>query len=527
MKVSPILAVSLVTTLVRFSSAASIPTWRTSEAVNWEQSKSRKETKWCDDVLGCLVLNDDWYWAGRPFNVLPDPRSEINTRFLLHTREDNGENKDTFITADQATIDASTFDPSKPIKFIIHGFIDTGFSNWLMDMTRSLLNYGDYNVIRVDWGGGSLPMYYSAAANSRVVGLEVAYLVNFFIDIYGVDPANIHLLGHSLGSHASGYAGEKITGLGRITGLDPAGPYFTNAPSFIRIDNTDAIFVDIIHTDASSILSLGYGTEQAMGNVDFYPNSGHDQPGCSPIAIAIELITDLIDGIRDLVACSHQRAIFLFTDSLKEPCPYLARECIDYASFEMGRCATCGDDNSQCARMGIRADEYTHKDRVNVKMYLDTDGVPPYCYFHYQVVVDTAYPRNAEQWVKGNLRLWLYGDNGKFIEDVKLTKEHERFDHGQPKHFMMKSHTDLSRVFRLEVKWTYDASLLEPGSYCWLFFCNKSLYLQSIKISPMDYYPEENRLDHETTLCNAGKVTEIKSRHTKVLISDSVCVYTP
>jgi pancreatic triacylglycerol lipase len=34
----------------------------------------------------------------------------------------------------------------------------------------------------------------------------------------GVTPSDVHLIGHSLGAHTSGYAGEKIANLGRITG---------------------------------------------------------------------------------------------------------------------------------------------------------------------------------------------------------------------------------------------------------------------------------------------------------------------
>ena len=55
-------------------------------------------------------------------------------------------------------------------------------------------------------------MYSQATANTRVVGLEIGYLVNWLITEYGVDPANVHLMGHSLGAHASGYAGEQIQG---------------------------------------------------------------------------------------------------------------------------------------------------------------------------------------------------------------------------------------------------------------------------------------------------------------------------
>ena len=34
----------------------------------------------------------------------------------------------------------------------------------------------------------------------------------------GVKASDVHLIGHSLGAHTAGYAGEKIPNLGRITG---------------------------------------------------------------------------------------------------------------------------------------------------------------------------------------------------------------------------------------------------------------------------------------------------------------------
>ena len=39
-----------------------------------------------------------------------------------------------------------------------------------------------------------------------------------FQEHVGVDPEDVHLIGHSLGAHIVGYAGERIKGLGRITG---------------------------------------------------------------------------------------------------------------------------------------------------------------------------------------------------------------------------------------------------------------------------------------------------------------------
>lgn len=59
------------------------------------------------------------------------------------------------------------------------------------------------------------------------------------------------LPGISLGAHGAGYAGSvlriqyNIT-LGRITGLDPAGPYFTDLPISVRLDPTDAAVVDTV-----------------------------------------------------------------------------------------------------------------------------------------------------------------------------------------------------------------------------------------------------------------------------------------
>ena len=48
-------------------------------------------------------------------------------------------------------------------------------------MTNLFLLKDDVNVIAIDWGGGSVGLYSQSAANTRLVGLEVAALINYLI----------------------------------------------------------------------------------------------------------------------------------------------------------------------------------------------------------------------------------------------------------------------------------------------------------------------------------------------------------
>ena len=74
-------------------------------------------------------------------------------------------------------------------------------------------------MITVDWTeGANEPNYKKSMQNVRVVGREVARTIRHLHSLAGLVPASAHLIGHSLGAHAAGYAGKHLRGIGRITG---------------------------------------------------------------------------------------------------------------------------------------------------------------------------------------------------------------------------------------------------------------------------------------------------------------------
>lgn len=118
----------------------------------------------------------------------------------------------------------------------------------------------------------------------KIMNFSGEYIGDRIIDLYANYSANLsafHLVGHSLGAHIAGFAGKTVqtlTGinLGRITGLDPAGPLFLLADADDRLANTDADLVVALHTDGGVNGYLG-----ALGDIDFYANGGiPEQPGC-------------------------------------------------------------------------------------------------------------------------------------------------------------------------------------------------------------------------------------------------------
>lgn len=115
--------------------------------------------------------------------------------------------------------------------------------------------------------------YPAIVSNVPIVGKRVAEFVVYLMENAELDLDNLHLIGFSLGAHVSGIAGstlQNMTGktVHRITGLDPAAPEFYVPTTDIsgRLDNTDAKFVEAVHTNVKA-----NGLWYPVGHVDFYP----------------------------------------------------------------------------------------------------------------------------------------------------------------------------------------------------------------------------------------------------------------
>lgn len=187
------------------------------------------------------------------------------------------------------------------------------------------------------------------------VGASVAELIDFLVENRGLQLSGLLVVGHSLGAHIVGVAGQTLRSgkLPIIVGLDPAYPLFSRKNVSNRLSADDAEYVQVIHTNGGH-LSIPY----PVGDADFYPNWGRDQPGC---------------GGTKTDVCSHGRAHKLYIESLSNDSVFMGLACGSYEEMEEEQCSTSA---GMPAVMGT-ADPVTLRKARGV-YYLRTNQQPPY-----------------------------------------------------------------------------------------------------------------------------------------------------
>ena len=205
------------------------------------------------------------------------------------------------------------------------------------------------------------------------VGKHSVKLVEL-LDNYGVLD-NIHLVGHSLGAHVVGFLAKEVTAIGlgklkRVTGLDPAFPFFELAGPGGRIDKSDADFVQIVHTNSGFLWEGCLSIKAPIGHVDFYPNGGDHQPGCTDACFIDCYNMTIIDLLKG--GCSHARSLEYFKETIHGvtgASQMVGRLCESWDQFQAGDC--CG---APTALMG----EWADSGIAEGKYYLDVNQESPY-----------------------------------------------------------------------------------------------------------------------------------------------------
>ncbi|KAK9303436.1 hypothetical protein QLX08_004916 [Tetragonisca angustula] len=450
------------------------------------QHRTKREvSKVCYEDVGCFEDTGPFSYL----EMLPSPPKEVGTRFLVYGSR-KARSIPMEVPADDINDNAHrAIDPDLPTKVIVHGFGSSCDHVWVYEMRSALMTVHECNIVCVDWGPGSaVPNYVRAAANTRLVGRQLAKLVRSL----NVPLEKVHLIGFSLGAHVAGFAGAELGNVSRITGLDPAGPLFESQDPRARLDKTDANFVDVIHSNGEQLLLGGLGSWQPMGDVDFYPNGGRMQTGCSNLFLGA--VSDIIwsSAVEGRSLCNHRRAYKLFTDSVSPKCRFPAFPCDNgYDGLLRGECFPCGVNGmgKPCGDMGYYSDESPARGQL----YLVTRDEEPFCAHQYQVkVYNSRSERPARSY--GKLQVTLIGE-GSFNDTFAMTRKDEELLVGSILQKIVVPHPAISTVEAIEIKYTAYSGWISSGLVSWgidkvaivdsfgktLSVCKKGLSLESGK----------------------------------------------
>ncbi|XP_026328490.1 pancreatic triacylglycerol lipase-like [Hyposmocoma kahamanoa] len=469
---------------------------------NFPNGYDDAEMERCYGEYGCFSKAYPWL-EHRPDNYFPVSPEAMGVKYAAFTRR-NRKIPVLLQADDTSRIKNANFDARGPFYLISHGFLEGGHKTWIHNMVDALLNLEGNEpatVLAVDWRGGSQPPYGQATANIRLVGVMTAHLIKNIYDVLGLSHLdNFHFIGHSLGAHLGGYCGHALQRkfnlkLGRITGLDPAAPYFSKTGTLVRLDRSDAQYVDIIHSNANPLYFSGFGLTEPIGHVDFYPNGGTSQPGCKQSSSGPpQGSNDMYQGLVKYVSCDHERSYEFFTESIAPSCPFMAIQCESYDAFLAGNCTTC-DQHHYCIPMGYHS--YSIYKRLHMAGYVDssnhitlysqTGSTKPYCRVHYEVTlkISNSTESNIHGPDVGKVAITLVDRHGNRSDTKFIDDEQKYYKPGDIEHKMVPFKGTGYPPLSVIVEWKYETNLFNPIT--WRLLKSPSVYVEQIKLSSIEY----------------------------------------
>lgn len=172
---------------------------------------------------------------------------------------------------------------NNPLKVLFHDFGGNRSTVPNSDVRPALLAIPNINILTIDYSKlTAAPCYTESVHNAYGIGVCVSWFLTDLVYRKIVNGNQLHFIGVGIGAHLASFAANSLINFGiiveHITALDPAKLYYLTSNRTARIDEDDALFVDVIHTDI-----LFSGLLQPIGHVDFYPNTGVSQPNCGDV----------------------------------------------------------------------------------------------------------------------------------------------------------------------------------------------------------------------------------------------------
>nr|CAI5861502.1 unnamed protein product [Callosobruchus analis] len=411
----------------------------------------------CFEEIGCVEADSRWFDKKlRPVNMVPSDRHVIKTDFLL-IKEDKRDHLDddyegllyTSITADAKSLKSSGFKKSSDLMLLIHDFTSNGYTGWVKEK------------------------------------------FNYTLD-------NVHIVGHGVGAHIAGYVGATYNDIRKITGLDPSGPRFDGMPDIVKLNPTNARYVEIIHTDAYN--GRSQGTKEVLGHSDFFVNNADSQPGCKENNTFDNIVSverNQLSHGEILPGCSHKRSFKYFIESLMHTnCTFLGIRCNNYEDFSNGKCTSC-EETDNCRTFGAKS--YPHSIQKTV-YYLDTADDNPFCMFVLKISVSVKIDKERE----GYFEFILVDDFGNIAEAVpSYKKEYKPIKETSNNTFLYFAHPpQLGAIKEARVKWNEKKKL-----YCFVY-CDQHIDVERVEVEPI--LPGKQRRQ-TSALCPPPEGTKIEN----------------
>ncbi|KAH8372491.1 hypothetical protein KR093_011700, partial [Drosophila rubida] len=177
----------------------------------------------------------------------------------------------------------SSFYALEPIVLLLPSWRGNNSAEQQSKLAAALLAREPCNVFALD----ATP----AASESQLVS-SASDVVVLLQQQFDVPLARQQLVGYAEGAHLAGAVAAQVqqllgAQLPHIVALDPSGDG-DGVQLQHQLAAQDAAYVEVLHTNGN-----GLGTMRQLGDVDYYPNGGQQQPGCHSDACAQERALDL------------------------------------------------------------------------------------------------------------------------------------------------------------------------------------------------------------------------------------------